>query len=193
MNIPVVLLAGAKLSGKSTVANYLKKKYPNSVELSFARSLKQGCGEFFDLSKEQLDIQEEKNKIDERWNVTPRELFQYVGDLLRDYLPNMLPHIKIEHGTILTTIVANKIKKLNKSDNPPDLIIISDGRYLDEYLYVKTLPKYISIRILRNTGNKDDHKSEKENFEAEYNIDNNSTLENLYKQIDAVVDWYLIK
>ena len=189
ITIPIILLAGQKFSGKTTVAKYILSKVPNSIELTFASRLKSACKAIFNLSDKQLEDQEEKKTIDTRWNITPREMFQVVGDLLRDYLPTLSPNLKIEYGTILTSGIANDIFMLQKSNNPPSLIIISDGRLPDEYKLVKSFKNNIALRIEREEfKNNDTHKTEQVNFDTDLVIRNDGSLQELYIQIDKFID-----
>jgi hypothetical protein len=186
--IPVILLAGQKLSGKTTVAKYLLSKIPNSIELTFASRLKNACKTIFNLSDKQLEDQEEKKTIDLRWNITPREMFQVTGDLLRDYLPKLSPNLKITYGSLLTSGIADDIKNLEKSNNPPSLIILSDGRLPDEFNFVKSLKNNVTIRIERSClKNNDNHKTEQVNFITDLVIKNDGNLTELYEQLDHFI------
>lgn len=192
-NIPVILIVGSKFCGKTTAANYIKTKIPKSVELTFAGPLKKACESIFLLSEKQLHDQEYKKAIDSRWDVTPREIFQKVGDLFRDYLHEVLPKLNLPQGLIFTSNMHHRIKELQESDNPPKLIIISDGRLPDEHNYVKSLKNSYSIRLIRDTMESDSHKSEQINFTTDSIIINNGTLEELYKQIDIIIDKFLFQ
>lgn len=185
MSTPKILLAGKKRSGKSLTAKYLKDKYPNSIELTFAEPLKQACKAMFLLSDEQLNDEKKKEEIDPRWNVTPRELFQRVGDLFREHLHPLLPNLKLEKGLIFTQNMFWRLKELEEK-NPPSLIIISDGRLPDEHAFVKNLPNSHSIRLLRDTGMTDQHKSEQILFNCDYTIDNNGNIDDLKRQLDKI-------
>lgn len=75
----VVGLMGPAGSGKSTVAAYLAKRY-SGVIYSFARPLKEMVRRAFDLSHEQVyGTQDQKEKTDLRYGVSPRWLLQRIG------------------------------------------------------------------------------------------------------------------
>ena len=60
----IIGLSGKKGSGKSTVAEYLRKRY-DFEELAFATALKRACIEIFGLSEHQVfGTQEDKEKIE---------------------------------------------------------------------------------------------------------------------------------
>ena len=81
----IVGLIGKKGHGKDTFADYLVQHY-DFVKLSFAEPLKKVCKELFLLTDEQLYDPMEKEKVDERWGKSPRQLMQIIGtDILRRY------------------------------------------------------------------------------------------------------------
>ena len=66
-------------------------------------------------------------------------------------------------------------------------ILISDIRYPDEAEFVKS-KNGILIRIERGeTEQNDQHQSENQNILADYIVENNSTIDNLYKKIDSIM------
>jgi hypothetical protein len=75
----VVSLLGEAGSGKSTVANYLVKEF-GFTRLSLAAPLKEIVRRAFELTEEQVygDF-EAKEKVDPRYNVSPRWLLQRIG------------------------------------------------------------------------------------------------------------------
>jgi len=189
MSTKFIFLTGKKFSGKSTVANYIKTKYKNTVEVAFADPLKKICQELFLLDDNQLYNQDFKEKIDSRWNVSPRDLFQNIGDMFRNNLQKLLPNIKLEHGLVFTENIHYRVLQLLNSSTPPDVIIFSDGRLEDEHNYFKQNYKDgISIRIVRpNINNYDSHISENGTFKTDITIINDNTLTNLFKQIDTIL------
>src|SRR3990167_4042195 len=81
----IISLSGKKQSGKSSVAKYLVEKY-GFIEVSWANPLKEIIGrQLFGLTTEQLyGTTADREKIDQYWNLSAREILQKVGtDLFR--------------------------------------------------------------------------------------------------------------
>ncbi len=75
----IIGLLGAAGSGKSTAANYLRTRW-NATVYSLAAPLKELVAKAFDLRYEQVwGTQEDKETVDQRYNVTPRWLLQRIG------------------------------------------------------------------------------------------------------------------
>lgn len=182
-----LLLSGKKRSGKSTSADYIcKTAVPGAIELAIATPLKEICKAAFLLSDEQLNDEKMKETVDPRWGITPRLMFQRVGDLFRDYLKVVLPELKNQHNIFIENVLM-RIKNLENSPSPPPLIVVSDNRILDENDALMALPETKSLRIHRETGDVDSHKSELIAFECTFNIENSGTKEELYSKIDKVL------
>jgi hypothetical protein len=193
-NIPIIILVGRKLTGKTTLANYLKMKYPNSVELTFADPLKKISKELFLLSDDQLNNQILKEQVDLRYGISPRIIFQRVGDLFRDYLPIVLPELKLElksninnNPKIFSQNLIYRIKELIENDNHPSLIIVSDCRLIDEHISIKTFSNSHSIKLIRKTGSNDLHSSELVDFDTDYTIYNNEDIDKLFTKINKII------
>lgn len=184
-SVPKLLFAGCKGTGKTTSTNYIKNKIPGTVSLTFAKPLKDACQALFLLTDNQLYDEHEKEIVDPRWGVSPRKLFQKIGDLLRYGLPLVLPELKLDQGLIFTQNMYWRLQDEEKK-NPP-LLIIEDGRLADEHNFFKTLEKTLSVRIYRNTGSTDQHSSEKINFQCDVNIGNDGSITHLHSALDNIL------
>ena len=186
--VPKIFLAGKKKTGKSLSTAYLKQSVPGAVSLAFATPLKIACQALFLLSDEQLHDEEAKEVVDPRWNASPRQLFQRVGDLLRYGLPLVLPDLRLDQGLIFTQNMYWRLRELEeRPTNRPSLIVIEDGRLKDEHIFFKTLGRGLSARLHRNTGAADGHPSEKINFACDAEYDNNSSVEALHTFLDNLM------
>lgn len=178
--IQKIFIAGRKHSGKTTSAQYIANNIPETVELTFAGPLKRACKELFLLSDEQLENQFLKEQIDERWGVSPRQMFQSVGDLFRIHLPTVLPQLKLNHsGKIFTENMYWRITDLETSENKPNMIVISDGRFADELKLVTSMENTLAVKLVRETNNSDSHASEQIDFPCDFTINNNGTVADL--------------
>lgn len=186
--IPKILLVGPKRVGKTTIMKKIAELVPGTVMLALAKPLKDANKAVFLLTDNQLYDEKMKEEVDPRWGVTPRRLMQGVGDLFRNYLPVVLPELKLDKGLIFTQNLYWRLKELDDmKENRPPLIVIEDGRLLDEHTFFKTYPEGLSVQIKRNTGSNDSHISEQISFSCDVTIDNNGSFEDLFYQIDKMV------
>ncbi|MEM0354020.1 MAG: hypothetical protein QXW79_00425 [Thermoplasmata archaeon] len=173
-------LMGPKQSGKSTVAQFLVKKY-NFIERSMAEPLKRACKELFLLREEQLFGTREKEEPDPRWfGCTPRKMLQFVGtDLLRNHLNEIMPglgrNIFIHHFRIWYMSEIQRNPKIN--------IVVPDIRFQNEVNFIKELGGFI-IKINRpGIESNDLHSSETELLNInnyDYLINNSGTIDDLF-------------
>ncbi len=173
-------LIGSKGAGKDETANYLKQKY-NFKQYAFATPLKKVCQELFNLTNEQV-YGNLKETLDERWNTTPRKLFQKIGtELFKKHLINEIPELSCDNIWI-------KKFQLWFEENNMDNCVVSDCRFNDELNIIKE-NKGVIILIKRNLNENDTHISEQihKDYKADYIIDNNGTILDLHQQIDNIL------
>ena len=88
----LVLLSGRAKSGKSSVADHLKKHY-GFKEVSLAASLKAAAVSAFGFKDDQVYTQEGKAAVDPYWAITPRLALQLMGSELFQFAwPAALSH-----------------------------------------------------------------------------------------------------
>ena len=178
-------ISGKKTSGKTTCAEIIKELFPNkTIIINFGDAVKESLKVIFDFSDSEL-YGDDKEKVNEFWNITPREVMQfYATDLMRNQLSKRFE-------TISTNLWVKCVeKKIIKLLNKDVIVIIADLRFMNEYEMIK---KYngITLRINRNTtGLYDKHQSEIEldNVEFDYNISNNSTTEDLIENVIEFIE-----
>lgn len=173
----IIGLVGNKRVGKDTCADYLVSK--GYIKLSFAYFLKESLKVLFDWTDEHFN-DDNKEKIDSYWNVSPRYMCQNLGTYLRNnIICNESFHIKRLHK------VVQELNGLN--------IVFSDIRYQDELNYVKSLDGII-IKIIRNDvqlNEYSNHQSEtgiNSLMYIEHHIENNSNKEELFKKIEEIIN-----
>lgn len=84
----LVGIAGRSGAGKDTLAEHLVARH-GFVRVAIADPLKELTARAFDLDREQL-WGAHRNELDERWSLTPRQLYQRLGDALRGCHPETL-------------------------------------------------------------------------------------------------------
>ena len=92
-------ILGRKRSGKDTAGNYVVENYGYD-RYAFADPIKDILKTMFDFSDEQLN--NNKEKIDKRWNVSPRTILQKFGtDICRNELNNFIPDFNLDNENFL--------------------------------------------------------------------------------------------
>ncbi len=84
-------IAGRSGAGKDTLAERLVTHH-RFVRVAIADPLKELTGRAFDLDREQL-WGAGRNVVDARWELTPRQLYQKLGDALRSCHPEALTRL----------------------------------------------------------------------------------------------------
>ncbi len=171
----IIGLLGPAGSGKSLAAKYLAEKL-DATEIALADPLKALVKDAFDLTHEQLyGTQEQKETIDPRYNLSPRQLLQKVGQAQRNVFG---PDVWVKH-------------LLDKAFGQHDLIV-SDVRYINEALVLAAHGAHILkiVRYNRPTQTDANHSSENEWDKAPFHelIENNSTIEDFYKALDKALN-----
>jgi len=196
----IIAISGLIGSGKDTVADYLVNLHEFRRE-SFAGNLKNAMCEIFGWDREMLEgrsksSREWREQVDPWWakrldmpHLTPRWILQHVGtDVIRGHF----------HDAMWLASLENKLRKTN------DNIVISDVRFKNEVKMLKDLGA-VCIEVTR--GNRPGwyqhavdgdikkletlkvHRSEYDWIGTEFDatLDNNGTLDELYKQVETLI------
>jgi dephospho-CoA kinase len=180
----VIGILGLKRSGKDTSAEYLINNY-GYVRYSFADPLKRATKEIFGFTDEQL-WGDEKETIDSNWGISAREILQIMGTELFQY--DIHKHTdKLSH--IGRNIWVNRFKIWYKDElkkNPNLMVVIPDVRFPHEVDIIKSIGGSIWKVVRPSLNNVDLHPSETEmeSIIPDLLINNDSTIENLYKTIE---------
>ncbi len=176
VNPKLICLCGYKGSGKDTAADFIKKFYDYEHK-KIAAPIKEIVKYLFLLSDK--DVEEDKEKLNIEWDVTPRLLMQKIGtELFQHKLSEFMPHIGNKFWII------RFIKELNKNKRT----VISDLRFYHEYKMLKDYMKedmiVIKIENYRIRQN-DNHISELEfnKIQADYIIKNDTDIIDFYDKI----------
>ena len=179
-------IAGPKGSGKDTFASRLKLHMPTAVVRAFAEPVKRTCQQMYLLSEEQLYDEAAKERLDERWNLTPRQMFQQVGtDYVRRQLdPNFwLKHFELwysQHGELS-----------NSQHGEQGVVLVPDVRFQNEVDFIHQLGGKVVYVYRPFVHGADCHESEVSAVELQhidYTVNNCGTLANFYQEIDAFME-----
>lgn len=173
-------IAGPKGSGKDTFAERFRLYVP-CVRRAFADPLKQVCKKMYLLSEEQLHDQVAKERVDERWGLSPRQIFQQFGtDYVRNQVDNKfwLKHFELWYRQQQpgTNVVVPDVR----FQNEVDLIHRLGGKVV--YIY-RPFTQEIADTHISETG-----VSQLENID--YHIDNCGSLQQFYQAIDQFMERY---
>jgi hypothetical protein len=174
----IIFNCGFINSGKDTLGQQIIKNWINYKRYSFADTLKDIAAERYGFDRILADIRNEKDK--------PRP--EYDGQSIRDLGRKIWFEIKERNPTMLSEIVALKMKEDLKNDSAMNFVI-TDFRYEFDY---DTIIKYfgkentLTVRINRNgiqipNEDKEPEEFALKNFKFDIYIDNNGTFEQLWE------------
>jgi hypothetical protein len=193
MNIKLVGITGKHGVGKDTAAKFLCDTLLYT-KYSLADPLKKGVKEIFNFSDDQL-WGNAKDIVSPFWGVSPREVLQKFGtDIIRNRIKDVIPALK-DIGDNFWVLRFNLWYRSFIDENPMGKVVISDVRFKNEALAVKTYSGII-IKIVRKLDYEEDtHISETEmdNIKEDILIENNGTIEALNIQLNDKIRGYTKK
>ena len=176
----IIGITGLARSGKDTAAKFLVEE-KNFQQISFAWALKRACAAMYGIDLTKFDLGDRLG-ADPFWQMTYREILQKVGtDLVTNHLD---PDFWVKR-------VAYQVSKMDDMKVP---VVISDVRFENEATWVRQQGGII-IRIVRHDSGLPDelgrHVSESgiAHNNKDFIVENNSTVEDLYTNIDAIYDF----
>jgi hypothetical protein len=171
-------VAGPKNSGKDTFVARLGLYVPNVIVRAFAEPLKRACQQLFLLSEEQLYDTEAKEKLDPRWNLSPRQMFQQVGT---DYVRRQVnPDFWLKHFELWY-----QTHGIGKN------VFVSDVRFQNEVDLIHRLGGKVVYIYRPFAAGGDFHESEtsaQELQNIDYTIDNCGSIHRFYQEIDSFAE-----
>lgn len=170
-------LVGRKHSGKDTFADYLVNHY-GFTKQAFAGPVKEICRVMFLLTPEQLEDPQQKETVDKRWGLSPRQMMQKVGT-------DMVRQVWDENFWL-----KNMDLRLCDGD-----VVISDVRFPNEAQYIRDRGGVL-VRIVCSKETTDTHTSEtsQESIQEDVSIVNEKDgLDVFYETIEKTLPALLIK
>lgn len=141
MKPKLILVSGKKQHGKNTVANFLKvfgkDRGFNVVEMAFADPLKEAAEIIFRLTPMQIWNGKEKETLDKRWDMTPREIMQKLGTEIGR---NISPDVWVRN-------LCYRIQEADFEKNCPNptLVVVTDCRFPNEVELPKKILGNVSV------------------------------------------------
>lgn len=177
----IIGVAGLANSGKDTLADYIiANKNKSFSKYAFAKPIKDMMINCLGFSEEQCYNQELKQTVDNFWGLSPREVMLLVGTKL--FRENWRYDFWV------------KLMEKKIIDNPNQNMIISDVRFPNEAELIRQYGGKIIVVHRKNNNIKVNHVSESglPKELVDYNIYNDSDLNDYYKKIDVELkDFYL--
>lgn len=189
-------IVGQAGHGKDTIGTILKEKHGFHT-YALATPLKEGiCKTVFGLSDEQLYTQLGKEKKDEFWGCSAREIMQFVGtELFREQMCRIMPHVGKEFWLqVFRKWRKDLFLKLKYLPN----VVVTDVRFQNEADFIKKYGGKI-WRVQRDFGVHTDflqestrqHSSEIEQLNiqgVDEVIMNDGTIEDLEDKIKKLIE-----
>lgn len=177
-------VTGYKRSGKDTAANWLVEKY-GFEKYSFGTPLKKAVCEIFGWDFNEVEKNENKEKIDPIYGISYRQALQDLGTEWGQFgLAKRFPEFNNVTGRKLW------VKRFaSYYSNTTNNIVVADVRFPHEEAVIHAAGGKI-IRVTRPSLKLEDtHDSEKhiETLKVDYDFLNDGTVEDLYKAIDKLV------
>jgi hypothetical protein len=171
-------VCGKKYSGKDTMADYLVSRY-GFQKRSFAGPLKDACRHLFHFSEAQCHDPRQKEVVDTRWNISPRQAFQMVGtDWVRHQFHRNFWVERMRHELM--------------GFGPNDRVVLCDVRFENEKDLVLELGGFMwGIQRPSFRRRRDEHESETsmDSFFASLPLlENNGSVQEFYSKIDAYIN-----
>ena len=180
----VIGVSGPAHSGKDTIADWFVANRGFKA-VSFAGPLKRAVSELFDIPLDSMFDPAKKELVDARWKTSPRALMQWLGtDVMRNQVDK---EFFVKHlGWRLEKMV------IEEGHN----VIVTDVRFDNEAELIRAFPRNCMIRVDASERIKKSplaketrtHATELGVSEAfiDHVVDNNTSIESLYEQLDAL-------
>lgn len=188
----IIAITGMKRAGKDTIAEYLSSAF-GYENVKVAGTLKEIIKLMFNMTHSQVEG-DQKEHIDARWGITPRQAMQFIGtEMMQFELQRLLPDIGRNFWIkqLCTQLSANNVS------NSDTHYAISDVRFVHEVDELRRNfgDNLFVLKVVRPTPSamqQDEHSSEKEwmQIDADATIVNDTSLFNLYERISTIVNGF---
>ena len=166
--------------GKDTLADQLVAK-AGFVKIAFADKLKYVCSDLFDIPVEEFYDEVLKNEVVERFGKTRRQILQIVGQAMFQ----IDDQVWVKHA----------FKRFKDADK----IAITDFRFVHEIGKVQKFAeengyKVVTVKLTKPgiaefTGKEDRSELELINYDWEFRIHNEGTIDELYEKGKAIINF----
>lgn len=179
-----IALVGKMRAGKDLAGTYLIDRY-NFDRVAFGDGIRMLCNAIYP------DIMREADEAGKK----PRAMLQDVGQFLRQYDENVWVRIAFDKIPYISQSAGNVV--ITDLRQPNELVRCKEEGFT--IIRINALEKIRQDRMLMSGDDVDPlrlgHETEShvDNFEVDYEIDNNTELEHLYRQLDGIVQKLMSK
>ena len=187
----IVGIAGKKRAGKDVIANFLVNEYAFLL-YKFATPMKKIVHIMYDWDERHTEG-DLKEVVDLKWGISPRQALQVLGTDWAQYdLCSKFPLFGEITGKDLWVNLFKSWYKKHSEFN----VVISDVRFPHEVEILKEMGAVLFKTTRPGLSLTDTHESESyiDGLNVDYNLNNNSTVENLKKLVDNIlkIDGYIL-
>jgi hypothetical protein len=182
------LITGYKRSGKDTIADHIFNASSKATKMSLATPIKYFLRDLFGWTEEHTDGSL-KEKEDLTYGLSPRQAMQYFGTEVMQFwfskaFPNYAKNIGRSFWCVKLYENYLKVKKEKKD------VVIADVRFPHEVDFFRDREECVVIKVVRPGIVSDGHASESEleHILPDYVIYNDGTLDDLYANINIVLE-----
>ena len=200
-------VGGKAGAGKDTIGDHLVAKY-GFKKIALADPIKRLVKDVFVLSDEEVYDREKREQPMEKWGGrSVRQLLQYIGtELFRENVDEEIwvksLWFRVENDPNFNYVVTdvrfpNELEYLSKSAGKDFVFIKVEREGCDGQVGIvqperSSFKKFLDYLCMR-TPKKTVHASEAYDLKAAHVIENNSTFEDLYIEVEAIAECYLPK
>lgn len=173
----LIAICGPKRAGKDTLASHLVSNY-GYTRIALADPIKHVVGYMFNFNEKQMET-DDKDAIDPRWGISPRQALQFFGTEVMQYkIQELLPDV----GRMFWT------RCMLANIDPLKTYVVSDVRFHHECDALREIGATV-IKVERTIEHNDAHASELEHRDilADVTIINDSTIESLLSKLDSYI------
>jgi hypothetical protein len=195
--VQLIGIHGHAGAGKDTLAKYIYSYHQNVYREAFADPLKAACSHAFGIPESEFSNPETKNSIHPYWNVSPRQITQFVGtEMFRNTLHNLIPEKQWSHWVrrLAGKISGDILLPDEGNYEPGDTIVIPDVRFQDEVDFICANDGIIII--VQRSGHEGNvgipaHASEAGGLTISppysYTISNNGTIPDMFNAFEGMI------
>lgn len=175
----IIAICGRRRAGKDTIAEYFVQRGYTHVKL--AGKMKAVMHTLFGFTHDQLES-DDKDIVDKRWGITPRQAMQFFGTEVMQYkIQELLPDVGRTFW--VNSVLADMVQFPNRK------YVISDMRFMHEYQRLTEHGAYVIKVFKPNQEDNDDldqHVSEKEYLAIpeDFVIQNDGAIADLHNKLD---------
>jgi len=164
-------VCGPASSGKDTLSNYIVTQY-GGCKYAFADPLKEAAKILFNLTYDQLHSSK-KEEIDERWNLSPRQILQRLGtEGCRDLFSD-------------TIFITRMLQEFESYRHFPGYFVVSDVRFENERNAIRDNGGTVIHIYRKDIRSVNAHVTEQrlEPSAGEFVVTNNGSIDDMIKDV----------